>query len=173
MNFCYDFRIYYMEAFSKKTAKAVTALDVWHEQLKIGKNGEWDKLPNNLSQDCIWTLLTQGVSFRGLAEISEFIKSGYTAGAARDKSEVRCELTVGDWAVYEYTSRGIVDSEKITQFVKNLSKGLPIKGLLSWVAKWRYGGKKFEVSVCFVVHINKEGFIDIVNEYVGKMVISA
>lgn len=143
--------------------------EIWQRQLAAGQSGDWAALEETLAPDCVWRLLTQGVVFRGRGEVIAFIREGFDAAAIRDAPHVRSEFSTSNWGVYEYTSRGTVDRARATAFAKRLTGGRPIitsaiAQLVSRVA----GGKTFALPVCFVYHVNADGLIDQVNEYVGK-----
>ncbi len=113
--------------------------------------------------------MTQGVVFRGRDEVIGFIREGFDAAATRDEPEVRNAFSTTEWGVYEYTSRGTVNRNRATAFAKRLSGGRPIiTGVVARIVGLVMGGKTFEIPVCFIYHVDPDGLIDQVNEYVGK-----
>ena len=113
--------------------------------------------------------LTQRVVFRGRDQVITFTREGFDAAATREEPDVRSEFSTEDWGVYEYTSRGTMDRTRAVQFAKRISGGRPlITRALAQILSWALGGKSFAIPVCFAYHVNADGLIDQVNEYVGK-----
>lgn len=145
------------------------AAEVWHRQLAAGRAGDWHILEDLLAPDCVWTVLTQGTTFRGRDQVIDFIREGFDAAATREQPEVRGEFGTADWGVYEYTSRGTVDGAKATTFAQRLTGGRPIlTSILAPIIKRVLHAKPFAIPVCFIYHVNTDGRIDQINEYVGK-----
>ena len=145
------------------------AADIWHRQLAAGRSGDWAALETILAADCVWAVMMQGAAFRGRDEVISFIREGFDAAATRNEPEVRNEFSSPQWGVYEYTSRGTVDRNRATVFAKRLTGGRPIiSGAVAHIIGRVLAGKAFAIPVCFVYHVNADGLIDQVNEYVGK-----
>lgn len=145
------------------------AAEVWHRQLAAGRSGDWAALETILAPDCVWAVLTQGSLFRGRDQVTSFIREGFGAAVTRDQPDVRSEFSTAEWGVYEYTSRGTMDREGAAIFAKRLSRGRPIiTSVLTEIASRALRGKAFAIPVCFVYHVNHDGLIDHVNEYVGR-----
>jgi hypothetical protein len=147
----------------------ILAAEVWDRQLKAGQSGEWSVLATTIAPGCVWSVVTQGAVFRGRDEVIGFIRAGFDAAATRERPDVRGEFSTTESGVYEYTSRGTIDPNHAKAFARRLTGGRPI--ITSGLAKivgWAMSGKSFVVPVCFVYHVNQDGQIDRVNEYVGK-----
>lgn len=147
----------------------VLAAEVWDRQLQAAQSGAWAALETSISPDCVWSLVTQGAVFRGRDEVISFIRDGFGAAATREQPDVRGEFSTAESGVYEYTSRGTIDRDRARAFARRLTAGRPIiTGVLANIVGWAMSGKSFAVPVCFVYHVNQDGQIDRVNEYVGK-----
>lgn len=145
------------------------AAAVWHRQLSAGRSGDWAALAAVLAPDCTWALLTQGAVFQGRDQVINFIREEFDAAATRQEPDVRGEFSTAECGVYQYTSRGTVDRDRATAFARRLSaRRSIITELLAAILAWGWRGKAFEIPVCFVYHVNPDGLIDPVNEYVGK-----
>ena len=145
------------------------AAETWHRQLAAGRSGDWAGLETTLAPDCVWAVITQGALFRGRDQVISFIREGFDAAATREEPDVRSEFSTAEWGVYEYTSRGTMDRTRTVQFAKRISGGRPIiTRALAQILSWALGGKSFAIPVCFAYHVNADGLIDQVNEYVGK-----
>ena len=148
---------------------AILAAEVWDRQLKAGRSGDWDALQTTIAPECVWSVITQGAVFRGRDQVIGFIREGFDAAATREQPDVRGEFSTTESGVYEYTSRGTIDRDRAKAFAGRLTGGRPIiTGALANIVGWAMGGKAFAVPVCFVYHVNQDGQIDRVNEYVGK-----
>ena len=142
----------------------MSAKDIWHAQMNAGGSGDWGTVSGYFSPACTWTLMPPGTTFRGSAEVVKFMQSGLGAAAEREQADVRNEFATDEWGVFEYTSRGVIDAERAAQFVQKIGTAGPSAEDLT--------GRRFEVPVCFVYHVNAEGLIDQVNEYVAGMPVS-
>ncbi|HUB08898.1 MAG TPA: nuclear transport factor 2 family protein [Myxococcales bacterium] len=154
----------------------------WHAQMEAGERRDWDAVMAHFDPDCEWWLVTSGKRFRGALEIRLFLESGLGA-ADRDKPEIRGEFASGDWGLFEYTSRGIINkgvnrfsavtnpkavrrspsATDVSRVVRSL-----VMGFVMRLARIFLIGRRFEIPVCFIYHLNERGLIDRVNEYVGK-----
>jgi ketosteroid isomerase-like protein len=130
---------------------------IWHAQMEAVRRGDWDKMSGYFAPDCTWTLMPPGTTFRGPAEIVKFMRSGFGAAADREEADVRNEFATDEWGVFEYTSRGVIDAGRAAQFAAKL--GVAGHGADD------LAGRRFEVPVCFIYHVNASGLIDRVNEY--------
>jgi hypothetical protein len=147
----------------------ILAGEVWDQQLKAGRSGDWDALQTTIAPDCVWSVITQGAVFRGRDEVVSFIREGFDAAATREEPDVRDTFSTTESGVYEYTSRGTIDRDHAKAFARRLTGDRPIiTSALARMVGWVMGGKSFSVPVCFVYHVNQDAQIDRVNEYVGK-----
>jgi ketosteroid isomerase-like protein len=138
------------------------AEQTWHAQMDAVRRGDWDAMPGYFAPDCTWTLMPPGTTFRGRAEIVGFMRGGFGASAEREEADVRNEFATDEWGVFEYTSRGVIDAQRAAEFAARL--GIAGPGGDDLAGQLR-AGRRFEVPVCFVYHVNADGLIDRVSEY--------
>lgn len=139
----------------------MSADQTWHAQMEAVRRSDWDAVPGYFAPDCAWTLMPPGKTFRGRAEILAFMRGGFGAAAERAAPEVRNEFATDDRGVFEYTSRGVIDAQRASEFAARLG----VAGAGGDELAGKLQGQPFEVSVCFIYHVNADGLIDQVNEY--------
>jgi len=149
---------------------SMSAEQIWHAQMEAGRRGDWDAMSGYFAPDCAWTLMPPGTTFRGRAEIVRFMQSGFGAAAEREEADVRNEFATDEWGVFEYTSRGVIDAQRAAQFARKIRAGGNVPDDL---AEEFLAGRKFEVPVCFIYHVNASGLIDRVNEYAAMPALPA
>jgi hypothetical protein len=133
--------------------------------MEAGPQGTWDSLPDYFVPDCAWTLMPPGTTFHGRAEITRFMRSGLSAAAARDESDLRNEFATDEWGVFDYTSRSVIDAERTAKFAQAI--GVAGHGADD------LAGRRFEIPVCFIYHVNASGLTDRVNEYAAMPAVLA
>lgn len=74
---------------------------------------------------------------------------------------MRNEFATDEWGVFEYTSRGVIDARRAAEFAEKT--GVAGHGADD------LAGRRFEVPVCFVYHVNASGLIVRVTEYAAFM----
>ena len=136
-----------------------TTLAKWRAQMDAVERRDWDGAVACFAPDCEWRLITTGIALRGLDEIKAFLQRGFEA-SEREPPEVRSEFATKEFGVFEYTSRGIAN-ERADDFVTRISEGA------SAVTDVVSVGRRFEIHVCFVYHLDTDGLIDRVNEYIA------
>ena len=134
----------------------MSADQTWHAQMAAVRRGDWETMSGYFVPDCTWTLMPPGTTFHGPAEIAAFMRSGFTAGTEREP-DVRNEFATDEWGVFEYTSRGVIDPQRAAQFAGEI-------GVTGHRAD-DHAGRRFEIPVCFIYHVNTSGLIDRVSEY--------
>jgi hypothetical protein len=104
---------------------------------------EWDFMPNNLIR-------------KGKEEVIPWLKALFYASQKKE-SVIISNLATKEWGVFEYWNIGT-----FTEDAGEISKQseLPFPGDPSSLV-----GRRYKVPVCFVYHINAEGKIDMVREY--------
>jgi hypothetical protein len=154
---------------SEAARHPLLAAEAWHAQLDAGRSGYWAELDEILAPDCVWSLRTQGAVFQGLDDVVAFIQEGFDAAATREEPDVCTDFSAADWGVYEYISRGTIDPSQATRFAKRVIPAPRIiTTALAPILARMLSGKTFAIPVCFVYHVNSDGLIDQVNEYVGR-----
>jgi hypothetical protein len=138
--------------------------------MEAGERRNWDEVLSYYDPNCEWTLVTSSKTFRGHAELRQFLQGGLGASMIREKPDVKAEFGTDEWGVFEYVSRGRVGKDAL-QFTKVV--GAPQGSLIFRLGKTMatlffrlfFAGKTFEVPVCFLYHVNEQGLIDRVHEY--------
>lgn len=130
-------------------------LPVFHVLFESGRNNDFDAMADTIADDCEWVLMPNMQTFKGKAAVVELCKSGKLAS---DKvPEILFDVATPEWGVFEYMNRGTV--------TKELSAFAATSG-------WQFPsdpstlvGRQYAVPVCFVYHINAEGKICLLHEY--------
>ena len=91
---------------------------------------------------------------KGTKEVIPWLKAG---AASQKEPVVISNLATKEWGVFELWNIGTLTEDTI-EFGKQL--GWPFPGDPSGLV-----GKKYKVAQCFVYHINAEGKIDLMREY--------
>ena len=98
------------------------------------------------------------------------MQSGFGAAAKREEADVRNEFATDEWGAFEYTSRGVIDAQRAAQFAEKIGAGGQVP---ADVAEKFLAGRRFEVPVYFIYHVNGSGLIDRVNEYAAMPALPA
>jgi hypothetical protein len=140
----------------------------WRAQMIAAERGDLSDMLSHFDPECEWTLVTSARTFRG-AELHEFLRRGFDAAQTRERPDVKTEFATGEWGVFEYVSRGTIGKEALkfapalgTLKVLNTRVG---RALAALVIAPLIVGRRFEVAVCFVYHVNSRGLVDRVHEY--------
>ena len=107
------------------------------------------------ADDIEWDMMNNGQLRRGRKEVIPFLWAG---GLASYKEPVPiCNVATKEWGVWEYWNVGTL-SEGILEFARQ--------------SQWRFPadpqsliGRTYRIPVCFIYHLNPEGRIDLVREY--------
>jgi len=121
-----------------------------------GLHGEDEAAKTELADDVMWTLMPSGQVLRGKEQAYQFLGAAFRAVADR-KPDLINNVAIKDWGVFEYWNIGTVDEELI-EFARATWGTLP--GDPGSIV-----GQTFRVPVCFVYHIDSQGKIDLVREY--------
>jgi hypothetical protein len=138
--------------------------------MEAGERGNLDEVLSHFDPSCEWTLVTSSKTFRGHAELRQFLFSGTGASMIREKPDVKAEFVSDEWGVFEYISRGRVSKDAL-QFTEVI--GVPEVSFIARLGRTLatfffhlfFTGRTFEVPVCFIYHVNSQGLIDRVHEY--------
>ena len=116
---------------------------------------DWATAFAQFADDVEWDLMSNAQIRKGKHEVVPFLKaSGY---ASHKEPVIISNMAIKEWGVWEYWNIGTL-SEEILEFARQ--------------SKWPFPhdpsslvGRRYKVPVCFVYHINAEGKIDLVREY--------
>lgn len=116
---------------------------------------DWTTVESQLSDDIEWNMMPDGQKYRGKNEVISFIMT--SKFAAHSDPEVINDVVTEDVGVFEYWNIGTL-TEGVIEFAK--------------LSKWPFPkdpgtlvGRKYKVPVCFVYHLNAQGKINLVREY--------
>lgn len=124
---------------------------------------DWGTAEVQLADDVEWDLMPNAQIRKGKQEVIPFLKASWY-GSHKEPLLIS-NLATKEWGVMEYWNIGTV-SEGVVEFAKQL--------------KWPFPGdphslvgRTYKVPVCFVYHINTDGKIDLVREYldVGSLMV--
>jgi hypothetical protein len=142
---------------------------IWRAQIEAGENGNVEESFQYFDNDCVWKLITSDKIYNGREAVEKFIKSGFMASMTKEKPDIIAEFSSSDWGTFEYISRGTA-SKNAVKFSSEVETGVFARlgmGIRGKLFNLLLTGKKFEIRVCFVFHINANELIDEVHEYVG------
>jgi pentatricopeptide repeat protein len=130
---------------------------------EMGTDAQIDAWMALLDEECEWTLMPTGETFRGTEVVKRFAQVAVASrDHTRDDHMVFTDSLAGEERFcVEYTHRGIY-TEQGSSIVKQSSAGAltPQEGTL------------FEVKICIVCHV-KEGKIDRAHEYFDLMQVTS
>ncbi len=125
-------------------------------------SGELATVEAQLADDIEWGLMPYIKVLKGKDEVMLWLK----AGSADQKEPITItNAATRDWGVFEYWNIGTV-SEEVIKFGNEQKWPWP-KDPESFL------GQKYKVAQCFVYHINAEGKIDIMRQYLDTQSIWA
>jgi steroid delta-isomerase-like uncharacterized protein len=116
---------------------------------------DWTTVEAQLADDIEWNMMPNAQKFKGKTEVISFIKT--SKFAAQREPIVVDDVVTKDGGVFEYWNIGTL-TEGVIEFAK--------------LSKWPFPkdpgtlvGQKYKVPVCFVYHLNAQGKINLVREY--------
>jgi len=107
-----------------------------------------------LADDVEWDLMPYNHILKGKKEVIPWLKAG---GASQKEPVVISDLATKEWGVFELWNIGTL-TEDVVESGKQL--GWPFPGDPNSLV-----GRRYKVAECFVYHINAEGKIDLMREY--------
>jgi len=108
---------------------------------QLAKDIEWDQMPYNQK-------------VRGKKEVMKWLAAGSTS---EKKPEVINDMLAGRWGVFEYWNIGTA-TEELIEFGEKQGWPFP-KEPHSLI------GQKYRVAQCFVYHLDDDGHIDLMRQY--------
>lgn len=155
-----------MEA-SNLEIKTIRPIDLNDEALKPGSkatpfstfiwaitSGDIVTAETQITDDIEWGMMPYNKVLKGKGEVIPWLKAG---SADQKKPIIITNAATKDWGVFEYWNIGTV-SEELIKFGNEQKWPWP-KNPDSFL------GKKYRVAQCFVYHINQEGKIDFMRQY--------
>lgn len=131
-------------------------------------NAEGEAVNEGLAENIVWTMMPTGTVLDGKEQVFGFLKPAFMSVEKR-KPELIGNVALKDWGVFEYWNSGIID-DRVIAFAQSFwsQNRLPVD-------RDSIIGKEYKVAVCFVYHINTQGKIDLVREYLdlGSFVVQA
>jgi hypothetical protein len=116
---------------------------------------DWVIPEAQFADDVEWDMMNNGQIRKGKQEVIPFLKAG-GYGSHKDPVAI-CNVATKEWGVWEYWNIGTL-SEEIVDFARQ--------------SKWSFPGdprsligRTYKIPVCFVYHLNAQGKIDLVREY--------
>jgi len=128
---------------------------IFRALFESGKANDFETMADTIAEDCEWVLMPNMKTFKGKKAVVELCKGGKLAS---DKTpEIMFDVATPEWGVFEYMNRGTITKELA---VFAVTSGWQFPGDPSTLV-----GRKYEVPVCFVYHINAKGKIYLLHEY--------
>jgi hypothetical protein len=123
---------------------------------------DWATAEAQFANGVEWDMMSNAQKRKGKKEAIPWLKAGKYA--SQKEPVVISNLATKEWGVWEYWNIGTL-TEDVVEFAKQSEWPFPSdpRSLV---------GRRYKVPVCFVYHINAEGKIDLVREYldVGSVV---
>ena len=117
-------------------------------------SGDMAEVSAQITDDIEWGLMPYNKVLKGKDEVIPWFKA---ASADQKKPIVITNVATKDWGVFEYWNRGTVSEEVIK--LGNEQKWPWPKDPKSFL------GQKYRVAQCFLYHINPQGKIDFMRQY--------
>jgi hypothetical protein len=117
-------------------------------------SGDIETVEKQIADDIEWGLMPYNKVLKGKDEVIPWLKA---AAADQKKPIIITNAATKDWGVFEYWNIGTV-SEEVIKFGNEQKWPWP-KDPTSFL------GQKYKVAQCFTYHINAEGKIDLMRQY--------
>jgi hypothetical protein len=117
-------------------------------------SGDIATAESQITDDIEWGLMPYNKVLKGKDQVIPWLKA---AGADQKKPIVISNVATKDWGVFEYWNIGTV-SEEVIKFGNEQKWPWP-KDPTSFL------GQKYRVAQCFTYHLNAEGKIDFMRQY--------
>ena len=108
----------------------------------------------HLSDDIEWDMMSTGEIVKGKDKVMQWLKAG---SASRKEPAVISDLVGKDWGTFEYWNIGTITGELVA--FGNQQKWPWPKDPNSLI------GEKYKVAQCFIWHLNAEGKICLMKQY--------
>lgn len=116
--------------------------------------GDMEVVQAQLAEDVEWDQMPYNQKVRGKKEVVKWLTAGSTS---EKKPEVINDLLAGKWGVFEYWNAGTA-TEGLIKFGEQQGWPFP-KEPRSLI------GQKYRVAQCFVYHLDDNGRIDLMRQY--------
>jgi len=117
-------------------------------------SGDLNAAETKLSDGIEWHQMPYGRKLTGKREVMPWLKAG---AASQKEPEIINDVAANDWGVFEYWNIGTVTPELI-EFGK--SQGWPFPKDPNSLVR-----QKYKVAQCFVYHLDVQGKIDMMRQY--------
>ncbi len=124
---------------------------------------DWVIAEAQFADDVEWDMMNNGQIRKGKQEVMPWLKAG--GYGSHKEPVIICNVATKEWGVWEYWNIGTV-TEEIIEFARQ--------------SKWQFPadprsliGRTYKVPVCFVYHLNAQGKIDRVHEYLDTQSLMA
>jgi len=117
-------------------------------------SGDMAAAEAQLDDDAEWDMMAVNHTLKGKEEIIPWLRAG---GASQKEPVVISNLATKEWGVFEYWNIGTL-TEDVVEFGKQQGWPFP-RDPASLV------GRRYKVAQCFVYHLNAEGKIDVMRQY--------
>jgi hypothetical protein len=147
--------------------ETLKAIDLNTEALKPGSNatpfsifiwavvtGDFATVEAQITDDIEWGLMPYNKVLRGKKEVIPWLKAGYSS---QKEPIVISNVATKDWGLFEYWNIGTV-TEELVEFGNQQEWPWP-KDPNTLI------GRKYKVAQCFVYHLNAEGKIEFMRQY--------
>jgi hypothetical protein len=131
------------------------AVTVFRRLFESGRKNDFDTMADTIADDCEWVLMPNMKTFKGKQAVVELCKGGKLAS---DKTpDIMFDVAAPNWGVFEYMNRGTITKE-LAAFAATSGWQFPVDPST-------LVGRQYSVPVCFVYHINAQGKIYLLHEY--------
>jgi ketosteroid isomerase-like protein len=137
------------------TSSAKSSFGVFRTLFESGRNNDFEAMADTIAEDCEWVLMPNMKTFKGKKAVVELCKGGKLA--SEKTPEVLFDDANPTWGVFEYMNRGVITKE-FSAFAA--TSGWKFPGDAGSLV-----GKSYDVAACFVYHINENGKIYLLHEY--------
>ena len=116
---------------------------------------DWATAEAQFADDVEWDMMSNAQIRKGKEEVIPWMKAGKYA--SQKEPVVISNLATKEWGVFEYWNIGTL-TEDVVEFGKQQGWPFP-RDPASLV------GRRYKVAQCFVYHLNAEGKIDVMRQY--------
>jgi len=132
-----------------------SACTVFRTLFESGRNNDFDAMADTIADDCEWVLMSNMMSFKGKSDVVALCKAGKLA--SEKTPEIIFDLATPEWGAFEYVNRGVI-TESLSALVATSGQQFPVDPST-------LVGRQYEIPVCFVYHLNAQGKIYLLREY--------
>ena len=116
---------------------------------------DWETAEAQFADELEWDMMSNNQIRKGKKNVIPFLKA--SKYGSQKEPKVILNTACNDWGIWEYWNIGTITKD-IAEFAKQSE--WPFPDDISTII-----GKKYKVPVCFIYHINANGKIDLLREY--------